>query len=434
MRDILITAIILGSLPFIFRRPWIGVLMWTWVGIMNPHRLAWGFAYSLPFAMIVGVATLTALLFSKELKRYPAMPATVLLIVWVLWMTVTTVFAIYPEAAWTQWNKVIKIQLFIVITIMVMQSQERIRWLVWVVMFSIAFYGVKGGVFTLTRGGSGMVLGPDGGFIAGNTEIALAITMIMPLMRYLQVMSEKRWVRYGFTAALVLCAVAVLGSYSRGGVLAIVAMGAALWLKGRQKLLMGILLVALIPMVVAVMPDRWFERMNTISTYEQDSSAMGRINAWWFAVNLAKDRPINGGGFDVFQPELFSRYAPNPADFHDAHSIWFKVLAEHGYLGLILFVALWFAAWRLGAWIIRVSRDRLDLRWASELARMIQVSYVGFWVGGSFLGLSYFDLPYILLALLVLTKTVIQKQMAETVARFPSDAVPAREKEASATA
>jgi hypothetical protein len=41
MRDILISLIVFGSLPFIMRRPFVGVLMWNWLGLMNPQRMAW---------------------------------------------------------------------------------------------------------------------------------------------------------------------------------------------------------------------------------------------------------------------------------------------------------------------------------------------------------------------------------------------------------
>jgi hypothetical protein len=40
--------------------------MWTWLGFMNPHRLAWGFSTTFPFAMIVALTTLVATLFMKE--------------------------------------------------------------------------------------------------------------------------------------------------------------------------------------------------------------------------------------------------------------------------------------------------------------------------------------------------------------------------------
>ena len=63
MRDALVLMLVAGSLPLIFMRPWIGILVWSWLGYMNPHRLTWGFAYDFPFAQIVGIVTLLALVF-----------------------------------------------------------------------------------------------------------------------------------------------------------------------------------------------------------------------------------------------------------------------------------------------------------------------------------------------------------------------------------
>ncbi len=71
MRDILVTLLVFGSLPFILKRPYIGVLVWSWISYMNPHRLTWGFAYSLPFAQIVAVTLLFSFLISREKKSYP---------------------------------------------------------------------------------------------------------------------------------------------------------------------------------------------------------------------------------------------------------------------------------------------------------------------------------------------------------------------------
>ena len=74
MRDVALTVFILGMLPVILARPWIGIVMWTWIGIMNPHRLTWGFAYDMPFAFMVAIATLIGFLVSREPKRFPATP------------------------------------------------------------------------------------------------------------------------------------------------------------------------------------------------------------------------------------------------------------------------------------------------------------------------------------------------------------------------
>lgn len=413
MRDIFVTAIIFGILPFVFKRPWLGVLLWTWIGMMSPHRLTWGFAYSMQFAAIVGVVTLISLLISKEPKRFPLTPVTGTLILLVLWMNVTYLFAInttdYP---YMQWDKVMKIQLFLVVTMLVMNTAQRINWLVWVATLSIAFYGIKGGIFTLTSGGGSMVLGPSGSFIEGNTEISLAITMSIPLMRYLQLRTEKRWLRWGLGAGMGSCAIAVLGSYSRGGLLAVAAMGGFLWLKSRNKMAIGLVMILLIPLFLGFMPDKWYQKMHTIGTYEQDSSAMGRINAWHMAINLTKDRPLTGGGFGAFTDEAFLRWAPNPTDVHDAHSIWFQMLGEQGYVGLFLFLLFWILSWRLASGIIKSCRRRDELRWAADLAAMIQVSIIGYWTGGSFLGLGYWDMPYVLVVILVMTRQFIDREAA----------------------
>jgi len=153
--------------------------------------------------------------------------------------------------------------------------------------------------------------------------------------------------------------------------------------------------------------------MGTIDQYQEDHSAQGRIGAWTFALKLAQARPIGGGGFDTFEAGAYARYAPEVERVLDPHSIWFQVLAEHGFIGLGLFALLWIFSWRTGSQIIAMCRDRDDLTWARDLAAMIQAALVGFWVGGSFLGLAYWDYPYILIVVLVLTKGVVEKTITD---------------------
>jgi probable O-glycosylation ligase (exosortase A-associated) len=411
LRDIVLTGFVFGALVFVFKRPWIGVLLWHWIGLMNPHRSTWSFARDLPFAQVVGLTTGIAFLLSPEKKRFPVSALTMTLIAFIVWVCITTIFALYPDSAVDQLKKFIKVQLGVLLTLFVMQDKERILWLVRVVALSIAFYGVKGGLFTLRTGGAGMVLGPYGSYISGNTEIALAITMVAPLLYYMAQQTGQQWLRWGLYGALCLCAIAVIGSYSRGGLLAIIAMMFFLWLKSRRKALLLFLLPPILLLGLSVMPERWFERMGTIATYQEDSSALGRLNAWAFALNLAQDRPITGGGFQAFKPSAFERWAPEPERFHDSHSIWFGVLGEHGYVGLSLFMLFWWFVWRTASKIIQASKDRDDLRWAGDLAAMIQVSLVGYFVGGSFLGLAYWDYPYLLAAMLALTHMVVSREV-----------------------
>ncbi len=422
MRDLLLMLVMAGLLPFILARPTTGVLVWSWLGYMNPHRLTWGFAFDFPFVMVAALATLIAMPFSREPKRMPWSALTIVWMLWVLWMCVTTLLALNPADAVPEWERSMKIQLMVLATLLLMGDRQHIHRLVWVIALSIGFFGIKGGLFTVLTGGNYLVWGPLGSFIAGNNEIALALLTVLPLFRYLQVTSENIWIKRAMVACMVLCAASILGSWSRGALVGGAAMCAMLWLKMRNKWLTGAVIAVALVAFLAFLPEGWFDRMSTIKDYQQDQSAMGRINAWHFAVNLANDRPLVGGGFRAFAPELFMKYAPSPTDFHDAHSIYFEVLGEQGYVGLLLFVSLALIAFRTCGRIRRKTQQRADLAWASELAAMIQVSLVGFGVGGAFLGLAYFDLPYSLMAIVALTNAYVDRALAAQTAVKPGEA------------
>jgi probable O-glycosylation ligase (exosortase A-associated) len=381
---------------------------------MNPHTQGWGFATSFPFAAIIAAVTMASLLFTKESKNLPLTPVTLVLIVFVLWMNVSTVFAFHPEETFIQWQKVMKIMLMTFVTLMLIKTKQQIHLLVVVMIISLAFYGVKGGIFTIRSGGVDLVWGPAGTFIQGNNELALALIMTIPLMHYLQMVYRNMWVRHGLTIAMLLCAAAAFGSHSRGALLAIAAMSAFLWLKSRQKFSLGLLLVLAIPLLVTFMPEKWSERMDSINTYEVDGSVQGRFNAWWMAFNLAGDYPLTGGGFEVTTRELFNRYAPDILDIpRAAHSIYFQALGEHGFVGLALYLLLGILTWKTGSWIIRNTANMEEYRWASNLATMIQVSLVGFATGGAFLSLLYFDVPYYLMSAMVATRVLVEKELKE---------------------
>jgi probable O-glycosylation ligase (exosortase A-associated) len=403
MRDLLVTAMIFGALPFVFKRPWIGVLLWSWISYMNPHRLAYGFAYDFPFALIVAIVTITAFLFSKEKKEMIWTRETVLLLMFIGWMLFTTFFAFYPESAWMEWNRVWKIQLFVVLTVILINDRQKLDWLIWVIVLSLGFYGVKGGVFTLASGGSYHVWGPPGSFIGENNALALALIMTIPLIWYLRLQASNRWIRHGLAVSMVLMAVSAMGSQSRGALLAITAMGFLLWLKSRHKLVTGLLMVVVVGVLAFNLPQSWYDRMNTIHTYEEDPSAIGRINAWHTSFNVASERIVGGGYNLLWEAATFLQYAPDPLKVHDAHSIYFEVLGEHGFIGLTLFLLMWLFAWFTASRVIRFCRKDPEKKWAADLSAMAQASLVGYAVGGAFLGLAYFDLPYHIMIIIVLT-------------------------------
>lgn len=413
MRDWAVLAVIFGSLPFILSRPYIGILVWSWISYMNPHRLTWT-AQDLPVAAIVAGTLIVGVLFSREQKQMPWSGITVVWLLFVAWMSITTLFALSPDGAWPQWEKVMKIQFITLLTLLIMQTRERINWLVIVITASIGFYSIKGGVFTLATGARYTAWGPPGSFIEGNNELGLAIVMVIPFMNYLRQTSKNIWLRRFWLMAMVLSGLTILATYSRGAFLAAGAMVLFLIIKAQRRYLFVVGALLVLPLLINFMPERWHERISTIAEYDQDASALGRFNAWHFAYNVAADRPLVGGGFETFTPDLFKQYAPDPLDSHDAHSIYFEVLGEHGFVGLGLFLLLGWLGWRMARSVMRDAGDRAELAWAKQLTAMAQVSLVGYAVGGAFLGLAYFDLYYHILCIIVLTRAVVTKQVRST--------------------
>ena len=401
---------------------------------MNPHRLGWGFATNFPFAMIVGAVTLTGLFLTSDRKSVPWNGVTLIWAAFLIWMSVSTMFAIYPDLAFEQWEKVAKIQTMVLVTMMLIRDRERIEGLIWIIVISLGFYSVKGGLFAIRTGGQYKVWGPKGSFIEDNNQLALAIIMVIPLMWYLSQVVANKWLRYGLRVAIGLSALSAFASYSRGAFLAIGAIAGYMLLKSRSKLPLIMLTLALVPAGLVFMPDQWSERMSGISDYEADTSAMGRIYVWRLATQVALDSPLVGAGFGAFERRgLHKQYQEVVTGSSDnsrhgghfiatnPHSIYFLVLGEHGFIGVFLFVVLLITSFVMAGRIKKLTRDREDLQWAGLLGTAVQTSIIGYAVGGAFLGLSYFDLYYHLIALIVVTRQYVLDALNESSSNVTDD-------------
>lgn len=434
MRDLIILLVFSAGALMALKRPYYGALLWVWIGVMNPHRLTWGFAYTLPLAQIAALVTVVGMLMKARTVRWPGGGPMYLLLVLTLWMGLTTMAAILVEPSLQRYVELLKVIFMTYIIATVVRTREEIIGLVVVLAGSIGFYGIKGGIFTVLSGGSSRVWGPPDSVINGNNEMAVAMIMVVPLFYFLGqdmrlvlpgFLSAPRWVRLikpGAVAAMVLCGIAALGSQSRGALLAISAMLAVLWWRSPKKVPLTVLFVLTIPFVLMLLPESWYARMETIGTYEEDASAMGRINAWTMAYNIAKDR-ITGAGFATAAQIIYSQYAPNPNFVIVAHSIYFQLLGEHGFIGLALYLIMWFTTYFMAGIVVKQAAGKPELEWAGMLASMLKVSFVGFAVGGAFLSLAYWDMPYYLIVLVVVLHALVK----EAAARPPAAGIDQKE-------
>ena len=153
--------------------------------------------------------------------------------------------------------------------------------------------------------------------------------------------------------------------------------------------------------------------MNSIKTYTDDESALGRLSAWQVAIGLANDH-FTGIGFSTALSEYFVRYAGIQRSGIVAHSIYFEVLGQHGYVGLVIFLAIWISTWFSASRIRKAVKGIPEAQWCGRLAALCQVSLLGYAVGGAFLTLAFYDLPYYVLAIVVLTRQWVTRRGWET--------------------
>lgn len=413
MRDLLLIAIVAFCCLLAIRRPWVGVLVWTWLSIMNPHRFSYGIAYSAPLAAIAAVSTLIGLLHSRERQSpFQGLPVGVLLM-FAIWITISWLLGMDVSGDYAQWDKVMKIFFMTFVALSLLDNKMKIIAFGWVTTMSLAILGAKGGVFTVITGGSYRVWGPPGSFVEDNNHFALALVMVIPLLHFLQLRLERKWMRHGMSVMMLLCAAASFGSHSRGGLLAVSAMTTILWWRSQRKGPIGLMILLVVLVFLPMMPEQWWDRMRTIQTYEEDGSAMGRINAWGVAWEVAKHH-FFGGGMSYQHAFLFSLYGSHEVLVRAAHSIYFQILGNHGFVGLALFLLLWFTTYHNAGWLRIHGKRHAESKWASDLGGMAQVSLIGFAVGGAFLSMPYFDLPYNVMVMVVLARKWIERRAWET--------------------
>ncbi len=381
--------------------------------MMNPHREVYGFAYGQPFNLIVAVITFGAWMASGRRGSWPpgAMPWVV--VAFLAWITFNSFFAADPDWSWPLWEVTVKVFALVLVVLVTARTKARIQALVWVLVASLAYYGVKGGAFTILGAGAYRVYGPENSILGDNNDLALAIAMTLPLVNYLRLHTAARPLRLALGVAFALQIVTVLGSYSRGGVIALACALGLFWLRSRRKWAYFLTGVVVLPLALGLMPDAFFQRMDSIATAGQDNSFLGRITSWHVCYSYAVDHFPFGAGFAGTQRfPVYNYYYPD-AFPHAAHSIYFQVLGEHGFPGLILYVVMMALAFFDCQKVIRRTRGRQGMQWAEELARMIQVSLITFWVGGAALSMAYYDgyliimvLPCLLRALTAMPQPV----------------------------
>lgn len=433
MRDLFFLALLPIMLYLMAQRPFIALGMWIWTAMFFPNAWLYGFASNLRYNLIFTGVAILGYLVMKDKPRMTFARTGALILLFFFWTTLSTVFGQgEPAMMWMVWERFLKVVLLFVFVVLIMDKKLHIDFFLWCVVLSIGFYGGLEALKFIASGGGHKIAGFSGHVLGDRNELALAFVIIMPVCTYLmgEYGKEARVIRFGLLGLMGLLVAAIIGTQSRGGFVALVGLGAYFFLKSERKIALSILVVILAVVMSYFVSDEWTARMNTINEADEDGSFLGRLVAWKLSFILAMDHPLFGGGFksieyypvwlalsqDFFSYSFFytGDALPDPHKGHAAHSVYFQVLGEHGFIGLALYLGFITSAFAAARNVAARARKHAHTLWIARMATTLQLSIFAYCLGGAALSFAYFELLYAFCGIiLVLDKRILPAALVD---------------------
>lgn len=423
MRDLIVAGFIVATLPTCFRRPFIGLLVFTLLAYMRLQDLTWGWARYERWSFYVAIVTIAGFVFGSGERRFmlPDLRCWIMIaLVALVGLSLVTsrFFGPGDMSGYIEFCKVVGVALF---TTGVVRNREYLRILVYVVALSFGFFGVKNGVAFILSGFRMEIIQGPGGMLTDRNDFSLALCMGIPLLLHLGLSEKRQILRRVLLMTIPLTVLTIVSCHSRGAFLALGATALALVWRSRNRFAGFALFAFCAAGVWMAAPASYKERLSTISQYQTEGSARGRIEAWKVAGNMIASKPLLGVGFNKFQSEYVS-YDPKRGIESDgnpkaegtrvAHNSYLQIWAECGTPAFLLYLLLIALTFRDLAVVRREAERRYHSSWILSYANMFEAGMVAFVVGAVFLNRAQFDLFYHYVAIVVVFGKVARDAMA----------------------
>lgn len=412
MRDLILLAAFPLLVMMAIRSPFVGLSLWFWSSMYPLENWVWGIATSLRFNLVFALLTIIGFFALKQKPKVYMNALLICVIVFYCHTFLATALNNHPQPDYP-WNRFIvytKILLFFVFCILMVRRKVHFDSLVTFLALSMCFYGMIEGIKYVLSGGGHKILGIIGP-LPDNNFVALGLNMCVPMVLYLIGQYKHNfYLKWALIGIVIMTIVGILGTNSRGGLIGLVATSACYWWFGGRKVSYVLLALVLVGVGFAFLPDSWFARMDTISEADQDTSFLGRVISWKIATLVAMDHPFFGVGFDgPATKALYDQYAqsfyklsfiptPEPGKVLVAHSAYFQITGNQGFVGLLLFLMLIFTAIRQNT---KLMRSTVLADWQKSFATSLKTSLISFSVSSAALNAGYFEGVYFLFAMTI---------------------------------
>ena len=431
MRDLAFIAFLLAFFGMGFKRPFLLVLVYVYIDIVSPQRLTYLLLNSVPISLIAVALAVGGWVLADDKRDTRIGGRQVLIVLLLLYCWGTTIAADFPAEAKEKWDWVWKALAFAAFLPLTLRTRVRIEALLLFMILAASSIIVVGGIKTIASGGGGygqlnLMVDNNSGLYEGSTISAVAIAIIPVIiwfMSYGTIFKPDWRVKIYCTALVFACLLIPVGTSTRTGLLCI-GLLALLSIRTVKRKIPYLMMLAVLGLAaVPFLPSTFTNRMNTIKTYDADTSALTRIAVWQWTIDYAERHPF-GGGFNAYLGNHIRFDVKSAGDDAGArvsvdqgrayHSAYFEMLGEQGYIGL----ALWLAINLIGVVRMEILRRRYrdpdgDFAWAGPLAAALQTGHLVYLLGAAFIAIAFQPFIYMLIGAQIGLDTYLTRKRGE---------------------
>jgi len=369
-------------------------------------------SYRLPLGEVAIGLSLAGLAFQKGGIRFPAYLGW--FIAFAGWSVLVTTQSAYPEWSRPDLILVIKECLIVFAAANALQTRGQVRLFMVFFLGCFALFPLRGAMFNFFIYHSDMQGRAIWNLLYSNPNDLGAMALLQLSMATALLASEpKGWVRWSAIAGVIALPMLILMTQSRGVCLGLSVFVVIAFYGQRRRVRLALRLAVVAAILVSIAPSSVWTRLQTLrsatdtSTLDQvdgqEGSARQRYEIWRVAFKIIGDQPITGVGLGAYKP-THEQYAedgefnPTAQGARDTHSLYFNVLAETGFPGLLLYLTM------VGVVVFAAERPRRRCKHVFETGAkqllMLEAGLCAFLVASIFGSLPY--LPHFLLHLVLI--------------------------------
>lgn len=367
---------------------------YVFIEYVRPQSV-WPVLDVLPWGLTALALSLVAVVVEGRLLNRPWTVIDSMLALFSCILILSSFTAVYPQAAYAGWELYFSwVLVFVLITSAV--TTER-RFFIFTLGFLLySFKMSQHGFRSWMMNGFqfrdwGVTGGP--GWFHNSGEFGIQMCVFLPLCVEFILALRNQWgrlTRYFFYLLPLTAVGSMVASSSRGALVGGAAVGLWWVVRSRRPIRAAAAIALVAAATWAIVPD---EQKARFSTAGEDNTSTTRLDRWELGVEVAKERPLLGLGYNNWAPYFGGQLS---------HNIFIQALSELGYVGLVAFLGLIGATFLLNARTRRLT-PAIPARpdFLRHMAYGLDGALIGYLVSGFFVTVLYYPYFWINLAMSV---------------------------------